>query len=325
MNNNAVSFRFSVRNIMKIVALLMLVFVFCPLFLVSCSGQTESIGLFDVIGGIEYYGDEVVKPHFELIICILLPIAILAVLFLKDKFDAKKSSIAVTALSAIDFIVLLIFRGGVKDFCEENAFQFKSTGWLKFDFFLHVLMIAAGALCIANILHLDADVSEIAGSEEVQRSLRQAGDSVTKFGGDAIRKGGNLVNDIGGKIGKSDDVICRCYKCGKSIRHGQTACASCGTAVPADILREAEADYAQRMAELERQKQEAEAKRQAEAEARRQAEEQRRAEIQARQDAAKAAAARAASPRFCQNCGARLVEGAKFCESCGTPVEVENK
>ena len=284
MNNAKTGF--STRNIMKILALLSLVMIFCPLFMVSCAGQTETIGLLDIIGGVEYYGEPIVNPHYELIVCILLPIAVLVILFLK-KINKKKTSIAVTVLCAADFLILLIMRGGVKRFCEENGFTFRSTGWMKFDWFLHILLITGGILCAAGVLHLDGPVTELADPEERPKRGRKASDSTD-----------------GPEPEKDERIICYCSKCGKPVRHGETVCASCGEPIHPDILQKAEAEYEARIEEAEKAKAAAE-------------------EEKRQQEAAQAADTVPDGPKFCEHCGAPLPAGAKFCENCGTRVNRE--
>ena len=72
----------TVRNIMRTLAMLCIAFVFCPSFLVSCSGQTMEFGTMDLVMGLEKYGQKM-DPYPALIICLVLPAAVLAVLFVK--------------------------------------------------------------------------------------------------------------------------------------------------------------------------------------------------------------------------------------------------
>jgi ABC-type dipeptide/oligopeptide/nickel transport system permease subunit len=109
----------TVKNVIRVLALLCIVGVFCPSFLVSCSGQTIDVSVMTAVGGISAYGETVVEPHLIMLICLLIPVAVLVILFIK-KMAEKMSTGIILVCSVIDLIVWIIFRSEVKKIAEEN-------------------------------------------------------------------------------------------------------------------------------------------------------------------------------------------------------------
>ena len=86
------SSKFTVKNVLRVLALLAIIFVFCPSFLVSCSGQTKEINVMTAVGGMQTTsGGNVTEAHPIMLICLLIPAAILVLLFV-NKLTEKKLS-----------------------------------------------------------------------------------------------------------------------------------------------------------------------------------------------------------------------------------------
>lgn len=69
------------KNLLRLSALLCMIFVFTPSFLVSCSGQEMGVSALTAIEGVSVYGETIVEPHWWILVCLLIPLAILAILF----------------------------------------------------------------------------------------------------------------------------------------------------------------------------------------------------------------------------------------------------
>mgnify|MGYP002513695579 CR=1 FL=1 len=89
MNENTKEFnlRFTVRNVLRALCALCTVFVFCPAFLVSCSGQNIKVSVMTAVGGMSAYGEKVVDPHPIMLVCLLIPVVALVLLFVKKLTD----------------------------------------------------------------------------------------------------------------------------------------------------------------------------------------------------------------------------------------------
>lgn len=96
-----------IKHVLELVAFVLIVFVFCPAFNVSCYGQSVELGAMDIALGVKYrmgsYTEQLVEPQYVMLITILLPIAILVVLFLKDHIcQPKMKGIITLTCSIID-------------------------------------------------------------------------------------------------------------------------------------------------------------------------------------------------------------------------------
>ena len=312
----------TVKNVLRTLSILCLVFVFCPAFMVSCSGQDVDVNVFTAIGGVESYGQTVAEPHPIMLIALLLPILLVASLFVKKFSEAMVPKILIGA-AAVDLIVWIVFKNSVKKYAEENYCQFKSTGWYFLNLVVHLTLIVLSVLVVMNKIQMDMDIAAAFSGGGTKESLANA---VTKLT-ETIK---DTTKSKTGNGGTGANIIGYCAKCGKPVEYGSKFCNSCGTPVPESMIEEAE--KAKKEAE-ERARLEAEeaARREAEEKARLEAEEaaRREAEEKARQEAADretGAAAEEETPGtggfiFCQNCGTKLEADAKFCTSCGAKID----
>lgn len=195
---------FTIKKIMRVLALLCIIFAFCPSFLVSCSGQDMKVNVMTAVKGVSMYGDKVVEPHIIMIVCLLIPIAVLVLLFIK-KFNDKQTAGIILGCVVVDFIVWLIFRSSVKKLAEQNYCTFKTTGWYVINIIVMLFMIVLSVLVVINKMAMDTDLTTVFSSS-----------------------------------GTKDAAIGFCSKCGTPISHGSKFCSSCGTPVPESLPAEAE-------------------------------------------------------------------------------------
>ena len=186
---------FTVKNVLRVLTLICIAMVFCPTCLVSCSGQTMDVSIMTAVGGLKSsYGERIVDPHPIMIICLLIPVAVFVLLFIK-KFTDQKTAMMIAIGSGVDLVVWFIFRAAVKKIAEENYCSFKSTGWFVLNIISLVLIIALSVLVMLQKLQLDSDL---------------------------------IAEAMGGKTRKIEGF---CAKCGSPIGYGYKFCTKCGTPV----------------------------------------------------------------------------------------------
>lgn len=244
----------TVKKILRVLSIMITIFYFCPTFLVSCSGQKVEISAWTVTKGISMYGSTVVKPHLIMLVCMLLPIAIFALLFLK-KFTEKQTAAIICACSGIDLIIWLVFRATVKKYVEESYCSFKTTGWYVINVILLILIIGIAVLILLGKINMDLDLKAVLTSKEIKDALNQVSANVSQMSSTVSQIAGNVANNIESKNVKN--AIGYCAKCGKPITYGSKFCISCGTPVPQSMIDEAEA--AKRAKEQEESEDKAEA------------------------------------------------------------------
>ena len=67
----------TIKRIFRLLLLVCIAFVFCPMFMVSCSGQEIEVDVMTAVGGMSLYGEPVVKPHPVMLLLLLIPVIIL--------------------------------------------------------------------------------------------------------------------------------------------------------------------------------------------------------------------------------------------------------
>ena len=147
----------TVRIIIKALSVLCIVFFFCPSFFVACSGQKMKISAVGTAVGMKV-GDQKFDAHPVLFILLLIPIAVLVIMFLKAAIKERIASILVPALLAVDFIVWMVFRGKVKDAAEQYYCDFGVTAWFVIDMILLFIMIGLALICAIGALNPDRDL-----------------------------------------------------------------------------------------------------------------------------------------------------------------------
>jgi uncharacterized OB-fold protein/uncharacterized membrane protein len=305
---------FTVKRILRALSLLGIIFVFCPSFLVSCSGRNVNVSAMTAVGGFSAYGKRMVDPHPIMLICLLIPVAILVLMFIK-KFTDNKTALITLICSIVDFVIWLIFRSSVKKIAEENYCLFKTTAWFVFNIIALILIIFLSVLVVLKKMQMDTDLINIFSGGCKQNALNQMSNAVTQISSAVSQMAGNVASNISNKTSK-ENAVGFCSKCGSPIAYGCNFCTSCGTPVPENVLAEAETT----------RKEVVEKAKLAEEEAKR-----REAERHAVEKEAAASRTESVAPTtqenndtplfFCQQCGAKLEPDAMFCESCGAKVE----
>lgn len=172
MNEKAGKSGFTVKRVLRVLALLCIIFVFCPSFLVSCSGQDVKVSVMTAVGGVSMYGEKVVDPYLIMVICLLISAAMLVLLFVK-KFADNMTGIMILAGAVIDFIVWIIFRASVKKVAEENYCEFKSTVWFALNVIALLLIILLTILIALRKAQMDSELAAKFTREGTQRALSQ--------------------------------------------------------------------------------------------------------------------------------------------------------
>lgn len=281
----------TVKNILRVFSLLCIIFVFCPSFLVSCSGQNVNVSVMTAVAGVSAYGNQVVDPYPIMLVCLLIPIAVFVLLFVK-KFTDNKIALTILVCTVVDFVIWLIFRSSVKKIAEDNYCTFKTTGWYVINIIVILIMILLSALVVMKKMQMDTDLLIAFSGGGTQSAMNQMVSVVTQLAD-------NVASNINNKSQK-ENAIGFCSKCGSPITYGHKFCTSCGTPVPDSMLAEAEA--AKKVAEEAAGKEE-----------KRIASESAKGEQDLHNNSER--------PMFCQQCGVKLEANAVFCESCGTKIE----
>lgn len=225
---------FTPKKIMRILSLLCIVFVFCPVFLVSCSGQQVDVSVMTAVGGISMYGETVVEPHPIMLICLIIPVALLAMLFSKKMAQKKLAMVALITM-IVDFIVWIIFKTSVQKIADTNYCTMETTAWYYLNMISVALIVIFAFLIIIKKMHMDTDLKALVSGSSTQDVINQMSATMSQMTS-AVNK---LTSNVSNKIA-DEDKIGFCSKCGTVLMYGSKFCTSCGTGIPASVLEEAE-------------------------------------------------------------------------------------
>lgn len=197
----------SLKNLIRLVTLLVMVIFFMPTFLVSCSGQDIEVSAARTMTGYSYQGEKVIESHLICVVFILLPIIILGIWFLKGIVTEKIKAL-VTALGALaDIIMWIIFRSEIKKTAVQSGFSFSTTGWFAVNLILLIGLFAVGVGIYFNYISVNWNMSD--GNGLIMKVNH-------KFDN---QPNSQLVVDISGY----------CGQCKSPIRKGNGYCTQCGS------------------------------------------------------------------------------------------------
>ena len=254
------------RQIMRVLSFICIVVVFCPSFLVSCSGQSKGISVMTAVGGLSVYGESIAKPQPLMLICLLLPAVILALLFMK-KLPEKQNALIIAICGISDFVIWMIFKAVVKKIAEDHYCEFKSTGWYLLNNLALFFLILFALLILLQKLEMDTDILSLlsgGGTQgamnkmseslaKISDSLTKSSDSVTKASdspteisktetkttdssteiSETQTKNSEAANDLTGKaVSHAEEIEEKpkfCQECGKPLDPDAAFCKYCGT------------------------------------------------------------------------------------------------
>lgn len=304
---NGKSISVTVKHLLRTLEVLCIIFVFCPSFLVSCTGQETKVSAMKVVTGIKSHGSSVVDPHPVLIILLIIPVISL-VLLIKKSIEEKKDSIIITVCTVIDILIWFIFRTAVKNAAEENYCDFKTTGWFFLNLIVMLLIVLLNGLIITQHFSMEMDLISMFSRGETREVLKQMSDSVSQMSSAVSKIAGNM------QMGPAKaDVIGYCAKCGQGLEYGLKFCTNCGTPIPESMIEEAK----------EKKREEEAAIRKAEEERIISEEEKRKADIQQRpvEEIHSTGIDINTEESRCPYCGSSLEADSVYCVICGRKLD----
>ncbi len=215
---------FSVKMVLRILATICMVVVFCPTFLVSCAGEEIGVSTMTAIEGVSIDGEEYVEPHLEMLICVIIPIVILVLLFVKNYAERKAAGI-ILGCTVVDLIMWLAFRAKVKEIVDEGYCTVKVTGWYMINIASMLLMIVLSYLVLTGKCIMESDLRQAFSGVKIQG----ASDSVSNSGISVASSAEPHMTE------KKETEMRVCPKCGTAAAKGNKYCISCGAALPENI------------------------------------------------------------------------------------------
>lgn len=156
---------FTTRNILRILTMVMLIFAFCPSFLVSCSDidKEYQISAWTAIHGVDVSEvGEVMEPLPFMIFCFLLPAAVGVLLCIKSLREQVCAG-GVLGCTAADMMLWFYLRDTIKSVAQENMCQFKTLWCFYVDMAVMCAVMVLALLVAAGVLRLDKSTVGVYG------------------------------------------------------------------------------------------------------------------------------------------------------------------
>lgn len=192
--------KITVKGVLRVLALLCIVFVFCPSFLVSCSGENVGISAMAAAGGVTVYGQEVSDPNLVMLLCLLIPAMALALTIVK-KFTDRTAASAILIGTCVDLVVWVAFRSVVKKAAEENLCGFKTTAWYVLNIISLLLMILLSATAVMKKIQMDTELLSLVSKQKVQKALGGISGKAAQAAGAVSQLAGNSGAGSGSEEG----------------------------------------------------------------------------------------------------------------------------
>ena len=194
---------FTARQIMRVLSFICIIVVFCPSFLVSCSGQSKGISVMTAVGGLSVYGETIAKPQPLMLVCLLLPAVILALLFMK-KLPEKQNALIIAICGISDFVIWMIFKAVVKKIAEDHYCEFKTTGWYLLNNLALFFLILFALLILLQKLEMDTDILALLSGGGTERAMNKMSESLAKIS-DSLTKSSDSVTKRSDSATKASD------------------------------------------------------------------------------------------------------------------------
>lgn len=211
----------TVKNVLRVLTTIALIMFFCPMFLVSCSGHAVDVTGANMMTGIKYRGERMSDPHILAIILLLIPVAMVALLFVK-KFADNMTAKIIAGGAAVDTIAWFISKSLVKRYAEENYCTFKTSGWFIFNIIILALILCISALIALGRLNMNAELINAVSSRRLQDTLNQLQTATSKLASNVEQQESHT------------SASGYCQKCGAALEIDSEFCTSCGAPVEKD-------------------------------------------------------------------------------------------
>lgn len=235
----------TVRNILKILAGISILFFFIPVFFASCGGERLYISGVKATFGL---GDLDAYPLVVLLL--LLGIAVMVILFIKAIPDLA-ARITNLSLVGCEFIGWIIFFFYAKGKAGKSGAGFGMTAAFPIMMIFRVIELIVAILVMINLIKLDTNLVDLFKSDKMKQMVNNSLDKVSNVVSNASDGVASVFTTKPNAV-----VLGYCQTCGKPITLGNKFCVSCGTPTPAELIAKGEQIEAQ-MAEQARLAEEA--------------------------------------------------------------------
>lgn len=233
MNKNL----FTIKNLIRALSVLLIIFFFVPSFMVSCAGENIKFSAAKAMVGIRYKGDRVSDPSIICVLLLLLPIAMLVIWCLKNAVKDKIAAIVCMACAAADLIMWIVVRIGVAANADEVYGTSKILAGFVFNIIFILIVIAANILIMLNIVPADkpligtADGMQPMQQPNIQQNLYQSAPWQNTYQSSPVSEAPVQSAAETEEPVQEEAAPAVCANCGAALSADTKFCTKCGTKI----------------------------------------------------------------------------------------------
>lgn len=215
---SALSF-LTMKNIGRILGVILVVCFFVPSFAVSCSGYEVNMSTSDLTFGKSYQGQTVTEARPICILFLLLPVAIIVISFLKKQLDEHKTALIGMICAAVDLVLWIVAIIRVKNVAKENMCEASAKAGFVFSIIFLILLLAINIAIYLKKISEDTEITDLVNI--IKRMAQPSNPQQTQ-----IPQG---TTDQSTTQNTAQSAVCA--SCGAPLRAGAKFCSKCGTKV----------------------------------------------------------------------------------------------
>lgn len=208
----------SVKNIVKVILLLLIILFFVPLFTVSCSGNDFEFSAARLTTGYSYQGEKLIDAKIICSLLLILPAAVLVAWF---KIKNKKQLNLITGISGlINLVLLLAIIINAKSEAQSSYLEIKKNFGFYLSVFLNLALIGIAICEMTGVMNKIPLLKDNEDEHKPDRLCSKCGKTL------------KWNYDFCGECGtKYEEVVTNsyCTNCGTQLESKDAFCTNCGS------------------------------------------------------------------------------------------------
>ena len=229
MNSSDVTKLITFKNIIRVVAILLIILFFVPSFVVSCSGYDVKLSAAKLMVGAKMQGYTVTKANPICIFFLLLPIAMLVLWCLKSVLKDKIAALVCGCCAAADLIFWIILRAAITSRVHTAGYESGVKAGFIFNILFLLAMITLNLLIFLNVIQAETPLIKLSaqpGYNPAQQPMQGQPMQGQPMQGQQFNQVPPVQQAAPGNMGAGF-----CENCGAPLVAGNKFCTKCGTKV----------------------------------------------------------------------------------------------
>lgn len=247
--------RINPQNIIRVLAVVLEIMCFVPVFLVSCDGKVTEVCMKTAITGHEDAG---IEADMFYLWAFIIPILILGIWFFKERIQKIAIRVIVLALAAMDIALWVSFKNEIIEIADNNYCEFETTSAYTANFTFLGLVCLLSVVDICAILYkeqsrMDMKMDDVGEKVyDIQSSIKNIANTAGNVVKAATTAAAETIKEQSEKsesVKKTENTVFQqqvmpdeknskqeqkiehdgfCWNCGSKMKVGSKFCVHCG-------------------------------------------------------------------------------------------------